>query len=65
VCYFQGYRALAPYEQEDIEKRFTALKDNVHLLERDLELLQAKHAGVERCFVACRIERDDLKKEVR
>jgi hypothetical protein len=61
---FQGYRALSPYEQEAIERRFTALKDKVHLLERDMETLRNKDAAMEHSFVACRIERDDLKKEV-
>ena len=60
----QGYKALSPAEQDAIQQRLTVFKDRGHLLARDLRQLQEKHSSVESEYVACRMERDDLKAEV-
>ena len=60
----QGYKALSPAEQDAIQQRVTVFKDRGHLLARDLRQLQEKHSSVESEYVACRMERDDLKAEV-
>ena len=61
----QGYKALSPLEQDAVAHRFAKLKDSAHLVRRDLDHLEAKHVAMERQYIDCRIQRDDLLQQVR
>lgn len=60
----QGYKALSPMQQEQLQARFAGLRDAVHLRQRDLHALQAQAGTTESQYIQCRIDRDDLRKEL-